>query len=84
MAPAGHLRLLQERERLFAEAAHEFRTPLTIIGCNAELIGEGMIGGAEAQRAARVIMETVHETDLKLSQLLENARLRLDNDAVDG
>ncbi|GAC1531663.1 MAG: hypothetical protein NVS2B16_37990 [Chloroflexota bacterium] len=75
---ADRPRLLQERERLFSEAAHEFRTPLAIIGCNAELISEGLIGGADARQAARVIMETVHETDLKLSQLLESARRRLE------
>lgn len=83
-APGSRLQLLRERERLFSEAAHEFRTPLAIIGCNAELIGEGMIDGDEARQAARVIMDTVHETDVKLSQLLENARFRLDHDALDG
>jgi len=70
-------RLAEERAQLFSEAAHEFRTPLAIISCNAELIGEGLIQGDEAQQAARVIMETVRQTDERLTELLEDARQRV-------
>ncbi|MFN2452529.1 MAG: histidine kinase dimerization/phospho-acceptor domain-containing protein [Candidatus Dormibacteria bacterium] len=80
----GRRRVLQERERLFSQAAHEFRTPLAIIQCNAELIAEGMVEGADARQAARVIMETVHDTDRTLSELLESSRLRLDAGPIGG
>jgi two-component system sensor histidine kinase MprB len=66
------------QRQLVADASHEFRTPLTSIRANAELLARGKTSGQEHDAVARAVVDQVDELDGLVSDVIE---LALDGDA---
>jgi two-component system sensor histidine kinase MprB len=66
------------QRQLVADASHEFRTPLTSIRANAELLARGKTTGEEHDAIARAVVDQVDELDGLVSDVIE---LALDGDA---
>ena len=66
------------QRQLVADASHEFRTPLTSIRANAELLARGKTSGQEHDAIARAVVDQVDELDGLVSDVIE---LALDGDA---
>ena len=72
-------RSLTAQRRLVADASHEFRTPLTSIRANAELLERGRVREDEQNAVARAVVEQVDELDGLVTDLIE---LALDGEAA--
>jgi two-component system sensor histidine kinase MprB len=72
-------RSLAAQRRLVADASHEFRTPLTSIRANAELLERGSVRESERDAVARAVVEQVDELDGLVTDLIE---LALDGEAA--
>jgi two-component system sensor histidine kinase MprB len=72
-------RSLTAQRRLVADASHEFRTPLTSIRANAELLERGRVRESEQNAVARAVVEQVDELDGLVTDLIE---LALDGEAA--
>jgi two-component system sensor histidine kinase MprB len=72
-------RSLTAQRRLVADASHEFRTPLTSIRANAELLERGRVREDERNTVARAVVEQVDELDGLVTDLIE---LALDGEAA--
>jgi two-component system sensor histidine kinase MprB len=66
-------RSLTAQRRLVADASHEFRTPLTSIRANAELLERGRVRESEQNAVARAVVEQVDELDGLVTDLIELA-----------
>ena len=71
-------RSLAAQRQLVADASHEFRTPLTSIRANAELLARGSVREDERDTVARAVVEQVDELDGLVTDVIE---LALDGDA---
>jgi two-component system sensor histidine kinase MprB len=71
-------RSLAAQRQLVADASHEFRTPLTSIRANAELLERGAVADAERSDVARAVIEQVDELDGLVTDVIE---LALDGEA---
>jgi two-component system sensor histidine kinase MprB len=71
-------RSLTAQRQLVADASHEFRTPLTSIRANAELLARGSASDGEAETIARQVVEQVDELDGLVGDVIE---LALDGEA---
>ena len=69
------LRLSQTREELLATAAHELKTPLSVIKAHAQLL----LRRAEPEPGLQVIVRQVDRLTRLVQQILDASRLRLDN-----
>jgi two-component system sensor histidine kinase MprB len=72
-------RSLTAQRRLVADASHEFRTPLTSIRANAELLERGRVREDERNAVARAVVDQVDELDGLVTDLIE---LALDGEAA--
>ena len=72
-------RSLTAQRQLVADASHEFRTPLTSIRANAELLERGKVRDDEQDAVARAVVEQVDELDGLVTDLIE---LALDGEAA--
>ena len=72
-------RSLTAQRRLVADASHEFRTPLTSIRANAELLERGRVREDEQNAVARAVVDQVDELDGLVTDLIE---LALDGEAA--
>ena len=72
-------RSLTAQRRLVADASHEFRTPLTSIRANAELLERGRVREEEQNAVARAVVDQVDELDGLVTDLIE---LALDGEAA--
>jgi signal transduction histidine kinase len=72
-------RSLTSQRRLVADASHEFRTPLTSIRANAELLEHGRVREDERTSVARAVVDQVDELDGLVTDLIE---LALDGEAA--
>ncbi len=72
-------RSLTAQRRLVADASHEFRTPLTSIRANAELLERGRVREVEQNAVARAVVDQVDELDGLVTDLIE---LALDGEAA--
>ena len=72
-------RSLTAQRQLVADASHEFRTPLTSIRANAELLERGKVREDEQDAVARAVVEQVDELDGLVTDLIE---LALDGEAA--
>jgi two-component system sensor histidine kinase MprB len=72
-------RSLTAQRRLVADASHEFRTPLTSIRANAELLERGRVRDNEQNAVARAVVDQVDELDGLVTDLIE---LALDGEAA--
>jgi two-component system sensor histidine kinase MprB len=72
-------RSLTAQRRLVADASHEFRTPLTSIRANAELLERGRVRADERNAVARAVVDQVDELDGLVTDLIE---LALDGEAA--
>ena len=72
-------RSLTAQRRLVADASHEFRTPLTSIRANAELLERGRVRETEQNAVARAVVDQVDELDGLVTDLIE---LALDGEAA--
>ena len=72
-------RSLTAQRRLVADASHEFRTPLTSIRANAELLERGKVREDEQNEVARAVVDQVDELDGLVTDLIE---LALDGEAA--
>jgi len=72
-------RSLTAQRRLVADASHEFRTPLTSIRANAELLERGRVRESEQNAVARAVVDQVDELDGLVTDLIE---LALDGEAA--
>jgi two-component system sensor histidine kinase MprB len=70
---------LTAQRRLVADASHEFRTPLTSIRANAELLERGRVREDEQDAVARAVVDQVDELDGLVTDLIE---LALDGEAA--
>src|SRR5206468_8802173 len=70
---------LAAQRRLVADASHEFRTPLTSIRANAELLERGRVHEDEQNAVARAVVDQVDELDGLVTDLIE---LALDGEAA--
>jgi signal transduction histidine kinase len=68
-------RLAQTREELLATAAHELKTPLSVIKAHAQLLQRR----AEPEPGLQVIVRQVDRLTRLVQQILDASRLRLDN-----
>ena len=66
-------RSITAQRRLVADASHEFRTPLTSIRANAELLERGRVRESEQNDVARAVVEQVDELDGLVTDLIELA-----------
>jgi two-component system sensor histidine kinase MprB len=73
-------RSLAAQRRLVADASHEFRTPLTSIRTNAELMARGKVRADELETVAREVVDQVDELDGLVTDVIE---LAVDGDAGD-
>lgn len=65
----GVVRLSQRRGAFVAAVTHELRTPLTTFRMYTEMLSQGMVQDAEAQRE---YLQTLRDQSLRLSHLVEN------------
>jgi two-component system sensor histidine kinase MprB len=72
-------RSLTAQRRLVADASHEFRTPLTSIRANAELLERDKVHEDEQNAVARAVVDQVDELDGLVTDLIE---LALDGEAA--
>jgi two-component system, OmpR family, sensor histidine kinase MprB len=72
-------RSLTAQRRLVADASHEFRTPLTSIRANAELLERGKVREEDQNVVARAVVDQVDELDGLVTDLIE---LALDGEAA--
>ena len=72
-------RSLTAQRQLVADASHEFRTPLTSIRANAELLERDRVREDERNSVARAVVEQVDELDSLVTDLIE---LALDGEAA--
>ena len=72
-------RSLTAQRQLVADASHEFRTPLTSIRANAELLERGKVRDDEQNAVARAVVDQVDELDGLVTDLIE---LALDGEAA--
>jgi two-component system sensor histidine kinase MprB len=72
-------RSLTAQRQLIADASHEFRTPLTSIRANAELLERGRVREDEQNTVARAVVDQVDELDGLVTDLIE---LALDGEAA--
>jgi len=72
-------RSLTAQRQLVADASHEFRTPLTSIRANAELLERGRVREDEQNAVARAVVDQVDELDGLVTDLIE---LALDGEAA--
>jgi PAS domain S-box-containing protein len=68
-------RLAQTREELLATAAHELKTPLSVIKAHAQLLQRR----SEPEPGLQVIVRQVDRLTRLVQQILDASRLRLDN-----
>ncbi len=68
-------RLAQTREELLATAAHELKTPLSVIKAHAQLL----LRRADPEPGLQVIVRQVDRLTRLVQQILDSSRLRLDN-----
>jgi len=68
-------RLAQTREELLATAAHELKTPLSVIKAHAQLL----LRRADPEPGLQVIVRQVDRLTRLVQQILDASRLRLDN-----
>jgi signal transduction histidine kinase len=68
-------RLAQTREELLATAAHELKTPLSVIKAHAQLL----LRRQEPEPGLQVIVRQVDRLTRLVQQILDASRLRLDN-----
>jgi PAS domain S-box-containing protein len=68
-------RLAQTREELLATAAHELKTPLSVIKAHAQLL----LRRPEPEPGLQVIVRQVDRLTRLVQQILDASRLRLDN-----
>jgi PAS domain S-box-containing protein len=68
-------RLAQTREELLATAAHELKTPLSVIKAHAQLL----LRRADPEPGLQVIVRQVDRLTRLLQQILDASRLRMDN-----
>jgi len=81
---ADALELSESRQRRFLlSVSHELRTPLTAVRGYAEALADGVVSGAEVERAGRVIATEADRLDALMSDLLALARSDADDFAVD-
>src|SRR5262249_36270650 len=66
-------RSLAAQRRLVADASHEFRTPLTSIRANAELMARGTVREDELATVAREVVDQVDELDGLVTDVIELA-----------
>jgi two-component system sensor histidine kinase MprB len=66
-------RSLTAQRRLVADASHEFRTPLTSIRANAELLERDRVREDERNAVARAVVQQVDELDGLVTDLIELA-----------
>src|SRR5262249_8538107 len=66
-------RSLAAQRRLVADASHEFRTPLTSIRANAELMARGTVREDELETVAREVVDQVDELDGLVTDVIELA-----------
>jgi two-component system sensor histidine kinase MprB len=66
-------RSLTAQRRLVADASHEFRTPLTSLRANAELLERGRVLEDERNAVARAVVQQVDELDGLVTDLIELA-----------
>lgn len=66
-------RLLQARRRFLADAAHQIRTPLTVLGTQAEY-GQRQDDPEEMRRTFRSLIDTIRSTRRMANQMLTLAR----------
>jgi two-component system sensor histidine kinase MprB len=71
---------LTAQRRLVADASHEFRTPLTSIRANAEMMARGTVRADELETVAREVVDQVDELDGLVTDVIE---LAVDGDAGD-
>jgi two-component system sensor histidine kinase MprB len=72
-------RSVTAQRRLVADASHEFRTPLTSIRANAELLERGRVQENDQNAVARAVVDQVDELDGLVTDLIE---LALDGEAA--
>jgi PAS domain S-box-containing protein len=68
-------RLSQTREELLATAAHELKTPLSVIKAHAQLL----LRRADPEPGLQVIVRQVDRLTRLVQQILDSSRLRMDN-----
>lgn len=68
-------RLAQTREELLATAAHELKTPLSVIKAHAQLL----LRRSDPEPGLQVIVRQVDRLTRLVQQILDSSRLRLDN-----
>jgi two-component system sensor histidine kinase MprB len=66
-------RSLTAQRNLVADASHEFRTPLTSIRANAELLARGTVADHERDAVLREVVEQVDELDGLVTDVIELA-----------
>lgn len=77
---ADALERSESRQRRFLlSVSHELRTPLTSVRGYAEALADGVVSGAEAQRAGEVMLAESHRLDSLMSDLLALARSEADD-----
>ena len=74
----------EERQRRFLlSVSHELRTPLTAVRGFAESLADGVVTGADAADAGRVIVREADRLDRLVGDLMELARLEADDFRLD-
>ena len=77
---ADALELSEGRQRRFLlSVSHELRTPLTAVRGYGEALADGVVSGAEAERAGAVIVAEADRLDSLMSDLLALARSQADD-----
>jgi two-component system sensor histidine kinase TctE len=74
-------RLLQVRRRFLADAAHQIRTPLTVLGTQAEY-GQRLDDPAEMRRTFAGLLECIRSTRRMANQMLTLARAETANEMI--
>ncbi len=79
-ALAGALETSEARQRRFLlSVSHELRTPLTAVRGFGESIADGVVEGAQAREAARVVVDEAGRLTRLVEDLLDLARLGADD-----